>query len=163
MSYSNAYQQITQWLEAGNGASSNGVLDNKGCCQISRGGEDEAIVMLPPNEPTLYLIASLYQPEVETDSDLLAFCLGLNAYSMVSMKMAAVGLDTHGRQLILRSAHSIEESVAYDFDSILSGFLEQATSIRQLIQQFLYSRRSEGLDAFENYDLEMGVSSAVRA
>lgn len=163
MTYANAHQKVTRWLTESQGvASADDVLDGKGCCHLSREGEDLGIIMLPPNESTLYFLTSLYSPDAESDGDLLAFCLGLNAYSLVTLKTAAIGLDTDGRQLVLKSAHPIHADVTYDFDGMLADFLELAAQTKQHIRQFRHSRSDDTPEQSATDNAQL-MQNAVRA
>lgn len=137
MVYSEAYKRVTDWLTlSGIETESGQVLDSEGRCLVSQGDDRDCVVMLPPGQATLYFVAALYTPDLDTDGDLLAFCLCLNAYSLGYLKTAAIGLDADNREIILRSAIPLQHDARTDLGSLLEEFLDQASEIRQQIRTY---------------------------
>jgi len=165
MVFSEAYKKVTNWLtSSGVEMESGRLLDSQGCCLVSQGEDRECVIMLPSDQTTLYFISTLYTPELDTDNNLMTFCLCLNSFSLGFMQTAAIGLDVENRQIILRSAHPLQNSSITNFDHLLNEFLDQASLIREQIRTF---RQTDGDTENASYpnarDINFEPSNSLRA
>jgi hypothetical protein len=162
VTYSEAYEQITAWLEkSGVEAVSGAVLDNQGSCIVSSGKDRHCAVILPPDQTTLYFVTTLYTLNLESDGDLLAFCLCLNSYALSNMQTAAIGLDIDNRQLVFRSAHELHASMIPELDELLHSFLDKASDIKKQITTYRQSGNIKEAPALQpgwvNHDIFNGI------
>jgi len=144
-----AYQKVSNWLASTRGE----ALDSGGCCLISQSEDENCLVMLPPNQTTLYFIASLYTPDLNNDSNLLIYCLELNFLFLTSLEAASIGLDADNRSLIITSAHPVCYGNEADLDDWLADFWEKASRIREKIILFFDSIEAPPFQKEGNYAL----------
>ncbi|MEJ2042941.1 MAG: CesT family type III secretion system chaperone [Reinekea sp.] len=150
MTYSEAYEQVSAWLEAsGIEAVSGRVLDNEGSCIVSCGDNRHCAVILPEDQSTLYFVSTLYTLNLESDGDLLAFCLCLNSYALANMQTAAIGLDIDNRQLVFRSAHELHASMIPELNELLESFLDKASEIKEQISTYRQSGNVDEVSALQ--------------
>ncbi|MEJ2045771.1 MAG: CesT family type III secretion system chaperone [Reinekea sp.] len=150
MTYLEAYEQVTVWLEmSGIEAVSGAVLDNEGSCIVSLGEDRHCAVILPRDQSTLYFVSTLYTLNLELDGDLLAFCLCLNSYALANMQTAAIGLDIDNRQLIFRSAHKLHAAMIPELNELLESFLDNASDIKRQITTYRQSGDIEDVSALQ--------------
>ncbi len=144
MLYAEANRRVSNWLaSSGIEMESGKILDSRGCCFVSQGENSGFLIMLPPNQTTLYFIAYLYTPDMHNDTNLLAYCLELNCLFLTSLQAAAIGLDAENRKLILRSAHPLRNESEAELDAWLHGFSEKAAQIREKIKLFFHSAKAK--------------------